>query len=87
MQPKDIRIHKAIAEKIKIVNYAQQNSIHMAADKYGVERKSIRNWKKQLPELLKMSDKSIKSSLHHGGKAEIDEVENEIVDWILMNRS
>ena len=75
MQPKHIRIHQAVAKKIKIVNYAHQNSIHMAADKYGVETKSIRNWKKQLPELLKMSDKSIKSTLHHGRKAETDEVE------------
>ena len=87
MQPNDIRNHKAIAEKIKIVNYANQNSIHMAAYKYGVETKSIRNWKKQLPELLKMSDKSIKSTLHHGRKSETDEVENEIDDWILINRS
>ena len=47
VEPKDIRIHKAIAEKIKIVNYANQNSLHMAADKYGVERKSIRNWRKK----------------------------------------
>ena len=53
MQPKDIRIHKAVADQIKIVNYANQNSIHMAADKYGIETKSIRNCKKQLPELLK----------------------------------
>ena len=87
MQPKHIRIHKAIAEKIKIVNYAHQNSIHMATDKYGVERKSIRNWKKQLPKLLKMADKSIKSTPHQGIKAETDEVENEIVDWILINKS
>ena len=79
--------NKAIADQIQIVNYAIQNLIHMAADKYGVETKSIRNWKKQLPELLKMTDKSIKSPLHHGGKAETDEVENEIVDWILINRS
>ena len=43
--------------------------------------------KKQLPELLKMLDKSIKSTLHHGRKAETDEVENEIVDWVLINRS
>ena len=43
--------------------------------------------KKKLPELIKMSDKSIKSTLHHGRKAETDEVENEIVDWILINRS
>ena len=27
-----------------------------------------------------MSDKSIKSTLHHGKKAETDEFENEIVD-------
>ena len=53
MQPKDIRIHQAVADQIKIVNYANQNSIHMAADKYGVETKFIRNCKKQLPELLK----------------------------------
>ena len=59
----------------------------MATDKYGDERKSIRNLKKQLPELLKMSDKSIKSTLHHGRKAETDEVENEIIGWILINRS
>ena len=43
MQPKHIRIYKAVAEKIKIVNYAHQNSIYMATDKYGVETKSIRN--------------------------------------------
>ena len=37
--------------------------------------------------VTKMSDKSIKSTLHHGRKAETNEVENEIVDWILMNLS
>ena len=60
----------------------------MAADKYGVETKSIRNWReKKVAGVTKMSDKSIKSTLHHGRKAETDEVENEIVDWILINRS
>ena len=34
-----------------------------------------------------MSDKSIKSTLHHGRKSETNEVENEIVNWILMNLS
>ena len=52
----------------------------MAADKYGVEAKFIRNWKKQLSELLKLLDKSIKNILDHGRKAETDEVENEKVD-------
>ena len=34
-----------------------------------------------------MPDKSIKSTHHHGRKVETDEVENEIVDLILINRS
>ena len=34
-----------------------------------------------------MSVKSIKSSLHYWRKAETDEIENEIVDWILINKS
>ena len=60
----------------------------MAADKYEVERKFIRNWKKKtVAGVTKMSDKSIKSTPHHGRNAETDEVENEVVDWILMNRS
>ena len=40
----------------------------MSDYKYGVETKSIWNLKKQLSELLKMPDKSIKSTLHHGRK-------------------
>ena len=34
-----------------------------------------------------MADKSIKNTLDHGRKAETDEIENEIVGWILINRS
>ena len=36
--------------------------------------------KKTVAGVTKMSDKSIKSTLHHARKAETDEVENEIVD-------
>ena len=42
---------------------------------------------KTVAEVTKMSDKSIKSTPHHGRNAETEEVENEVVDWILMNRS
>ena len=41
MQPKHIRIHKAVANQIKIVNYTNQNSIHMAVDKYGVKKQNL----------------------------------------------
>ena len=43
--------------------------------------------KKTIAGVTKMSDKSIKSTSHHGRNAETDEEENEVVDWILMNRS
>ena len=43
--------------------------------------------KKTVVGVTKMADKSIKSTPHHGRNAETDEVENEVVDWILMNRS
>ena len=42
---------------------------------------------KKVVGVTKMSDKSIKSTIHHGRKAETDEVENEIIGWILINRS
>ena len=87
MDSKDIRIHQAIAEKIKIVNYANQNSIHMAADKYGVERKSIRNWKKTVAGVTKNVRQIYQKYSLSWKKAETDEVENEIVDWIQTNRS
>ena len=46
----------------------------MAADKYGVETKSIRNYiKKSCRSYLKMSDKSIKSTPLHERNAETDE--------------
>ena len=47
----------------------------------------IEREKKTVAGVTKMSDKSIKSTPHHGRNAETDEVENEAVDWILMNKS
>ena len=41
-----------------ITNYSIQNSINKAAEKFGVERKSIRKWIQQLPELIQVSFKS-----------------------------
>ena len=42
---------------------------------------------KKVAGVTKMSDKSIKSTPYHRRNAETDEVENEVVDWILINRS
>ena len=44
-QQKSKRTHKTIEEKIKIVKYAEQNSLHKAAEKYDVDRKILENGK------------------------------------------
>ena len=53
MESKHLRSHKTVAQKIMIANYSIQNSINKGAEKFGVERKSIRKWIQQLPELNK----------------------------------
>ena len=50
-----------------------------------VERKSIGNGE-QLPELAKVSYKSMNKTLHKWKKANTKEIEDELVEWILMNR-
>ena len=67
-QQKLNRTHKTIEEKIKIVRFAEQNSIHKAAEKYNVDRKNIRSWKSQLPDLITQTNKSTKMIMHSGKK-------------------
>ena len=55
MESKHSRSHKTVAQKIIIANYSIQNSINKGAEKFGVERKSIRKWIQQLPELTQVS--------------------------------
>ena len=59
----------------------------MATDKYGVERKSIRNLKKTVAGVTKNVRQIYQKYSSSWKKSETDEVENEIVGWILINRS
>ena len=74
------RTHKTIEEKIKIVRFAEQNSIHKAAEKYNVDRKNIRSWKSQLPDLITQTNKSTKMIMHSGKKPETEEIEMKLLD-------
>ena len=87
MKSRDARSHKTVAEKFKITNYSIENSINKAVENFGVERKSIRKWRKQLPELTKVSSKSKIKTLQKGRKANTKDIEGELVEWILMNQS
>ena len=59
----------------------------MAADKYGVEKNLLEIGKKTVAGVTKNVKLIYQKYSSHGRKAETDEVENEIVDWILINRS
>ena len=66
MESNDTMIYKTVAEKIKIAFYSIENSINKAAGIFGVERKSISKWKKQLLELTKVSSNCKTKTLHKG---------------------
>ena len=87
MESKYSRSHKTVAQKIIIANYSIQNLINKGAEKFGVERKSIRKWIQQLPELTQMSVKSKTKTLHKGKNEDTKDIEDELVEWILMNRA
>ena len=87
MESKHSRSHKTVAQKIIIANYSIENSINKGAEKFGVERKSIRKWIQQLPELTQVSVKSKTKTLHKGKKAYTKDIEDELIEWILMNRA
>ena len=64
IKSKDTRSHKTVTEKTKTANYSIENSINKATENFGVERKSTREWREQLPELTKVSSKSKTKTLH-----------------------
>lgn len=48
------RNHYTAAEKLKILNFAKNTTFHRAAAKYGVDRKSLRQWSKKENQLMEM---------------------------------
>ena len=48
--------------------------------------KKIRKWRNQFQNLIVQSNKSTKMIMHSSKKPEIDNIDDEIVEWILMNR-
>ena len=61
--------------------------MHKAAEKYDVDRKKyIRKWRNQYRDLIIQLNKSTKIIMHSCKKPETDDIDDEIVEWILMNR-
>lgn len=76
-----------IEEKLSIINQAKSESLHSLSNKYGIDRKTIRDWIKLEDTLKKQND--IHKFRIAGGGAKNDlceEKEIELVQWILQNR-
>ena len=69
------------AFKLKVIDYTSTHSISDTAHHFGIDRKRVREWKKQREELQALPPK--KKWLEGGGrKAALPCVEEEVVLWI-----
>ena len=61
--------------------------IQQASKEFGVERKLIRNWTKNLSELIATENKPKMFTIYLGKRIETGNIETEIIKWIVINRS
>ncbi|KAL3087207.1 hypothetical protein niasHS_009087 [Heterodera schachtii] len=64
------RKHRAysIQEKVEILDFAKKSSIHAASRHFGIDRKMVREWKKQEANLRKEAESSKRKRLEGGGR-------------------
>ena len=80
-----------ISFKLEVVEFAENRSITAAAQKYNVDRHSVRDWKKKKNELQELSSSvNIKKRIRLGGgvrKPLSEEMEETLLEWIIERRS
>ena len=79
------KIKYSIEEKLSIFEEVKTNSIHSKVKKYGIDRKSIRDWSKQ-EELLKEQVNYDKYRIAGGGSKSQLSKENEYILLIGFNK-
>ena len=53
-----------IAKKLEVINFAKNNNIQKAADKYGVSTKSIRRWRDNEQKFIQVLNPGKRITLH-----------------------
>ena len=80
-----------ISFKLEVIEFAENRSITAAAQKYNVDRHSVRDWKKKKNELQELSRSvNIKKGIRLGGggrKPLSEEMEVILLEWIIERRS
>ncbi len=56
--PLSLAKRRTVSEKLSIVSFAKENSIHKAAERFIVDRKSIRDWTDQEDDLKQVPNKN-----------------------------
>ena len=74
------------AFKLKVVQYAENNSNRAAARKHQVDERSVRDWRKQKEQLNTLQSKKLR--LPGGGrKLKFPDVEEQLAQWIEHQRA
>ena len=75
----------SVAEKLKIIKFAEENNIHASSNLYGVSRTIIRYWMEEKEKLMKITNKLNTITLHQAKVALTITYEHEILTlyfWI-----
>ena len=79
-----------ISFKLQVIEYAENHSIAAAAQKYKVDRHSIRDWKKKknmLQEISTSKNSKKRIRLEGGGRKPLsNEMEETLLEWIMERR-
>ena len=74
-----------VAEKLKVIKYAEENSLHAASNLYGISSQAIRYWIWEKEELMKVTNKMSTLTLHQGKSSKTISYESEILDDVYDN--
>ena len=77
----------SVAEKLKVIKYAKENTLHAASNLYGISRQAIRFWIREKKELMKITNKMSTITLHQGKSSKTISYQSEILDYVYYNRA
>ncbi|KAL3095159.1 hypothetical protein niasHT_025452 [Heterodera trifolii] len=82
-QTKRKRRAYSIQEKVEILDFAKKSSIHAASRHFGIDRNTVRDWKKQEANLRKEAESSKRKRLEGGGrKVPNRNFEEAVFQWV-----
>ena len=76
-----------IAEKFRIIKYAEESNLHAASSLFDISRKAIQYRIQQKEEIIEETNKMNTITLHHRKAAKTISFEGEILNYVLYNNA